>query len=215
MNDYVVLPAYNEGNKIKEIIDEVKVYNKNIVIVDDGSKDETVNQAKNTGAIVLKHIVNLGKGAALRTGCDYAIKSGAKNIVVMDSDGQHKASDIPRFFDVLKSNDIVYSYRQGSGKQPGILKFGNLFINNTLKFLFGAKINDTQCGFRAFTSEAYKKINWDATDYYMETEMIIRASRNKLKYEQIPIDLIYKDDYKGTTILDGVKIVFKMVGGMF
>ena len=215
MSDFVVLPAYNEGTKIKNIINNVKNYCKNIVIVDDGSRDETVNQARIAGVTVIEHIVNLGKGATLRTGCDYAINQGAKNIVVMDSDGQHDASDIPRFFESLKKHDIVYSYRQGSGRQPGVLKFGNNFINSSLKLLFGTNIRDSQCGFRAFTAQAYQKIKWKATDYYMETEMIIRASRNKLKYKQVPIDLIYADDYKGTTILDGVKIMIKMVGGIF
>ncbi|HLC52806.1 MAG TPA: glycosyltransferase family 2 protein [Candidatus Nanoarchaeia archaeon] len=215
MSDFIVLPAYNEGSRIQPILKQIKKITKNIIVVDDGSKDNTVGLVKQLGITVLEHGMNLGKGAALRTGCEYAVQQGAKNIVVMDSDGQHDPKNIPQFLEALKDVEIVYSHRQGAGRQPGVLRFGNNFINNTLKFLFGTKINDSQCGFRAFTAEAYQKIKWEATDYYMETEMIIRASRTGLKYKQIPIDLIYADKYKGTTVLDGVKIVLKIVGGRF
>lgn len=215
MSDFIVLPAYNEGSKIQSILQQIKGLTKNIIVIDDGSKDNTADLVRQLNITVLEHGVNLGKGAALRTGCDYAVGQGAKRIVVMDSDGQHDPKDIPKFLEALNDADIVYSYRQGAGKQPAILRFGNHFINNTLKLLFGVSVNDSQCGFRAFTSNAYEKIKWDSTDYYMETEMIIRSSRKKLKYKQIPIALIYSDNYKGTTVLDGIKIVMKMVGGRF
>lgn len=215
MSDFIVLPAYNEGSKIKPILKQITKITKNIIVVDDGSKDNTVEIVKQLGITILEHSINLGKGAALRTGCDYAVEHGAKHIIVMDSDGQHDPKEIPKFLQALKDIDIVYSFRQGAGNQPGILRFGNHFINNTLKILFRTNIHDSQCGFRAFTADAYQKIKWNSTDYYMETEMIIRASRKKLKYRQIPIALIYADKYKGTTVLDGVKIVMKMVGGGF
>jgi glycosyltransferase involved in cell wall biosynthesis len=213
MVDFIVLPAYNEGIRIKEIISKVKNNDDlKIVVVDDGSVDNTVAQAKDMGVRVIEHKINLGKGSALRTGCDYALQAGARNIIVMDSDGQHNPKDIPRFIKALENSDIVYSYRQGKGRQPHILRFGNSFINGILGFLFKVNIIDSQCGFRAFTAEAYNQIKWEAIDYYMETEMIIRASKKRLKYTQIPIDLIYADKYKGTTVLDGLKIVIKMLG---
>ena len=80
-----------------------------------------------------------------------------------------------------------------------------------MSFLYGIDINDTQSGYRAFSAEAYKKIRWNASDYSMETEMISKAGKQKLKYVQIPIGTIYSDKYKGTTIIDGMKIVFNMV----
>jgi hypothetical protein len=76
--------------------------------------------------------------------------------------------------------------------------------------LYGISLNDTQCGFRAFSKDAYKKIRWNASDYSMESEMISRTGKQKLKYVQIPIETIYSDRYKGTTVIDGIKIVLNM-----
>ena len=155
-------------------------------------------------------MINLGKGAALKTGCDYAVRKGAKHIVALDADAQHNPEDIPRFADKLKKYDIVFSYRKASRKMPFVLRFGNWFISNVVKALYGISLNDTQCGFRAFSGEAYKKIRWNAPDYSMESEMITRAGKQRLKYVQIPIETIYSDKYKGTTVIDGMKIVLNM-----
>ena len=209
-NIWAVIPAYNEQNSINIIIEKTKKYADIVVLVDDGSKDKTKGIATNAGAIVLRHVVNLGKGAALKTGCDYAIKNGAKFMIVLDADAQHNPEDIPRFIEKLKKYDIVFSYRKTSRNMPFVLRFGNMLISNVVKVLYGIDLNDTQCGFRAFTKEAYKKIRWNASDYSMESEMISRAGKQRLKYVQIPIETIYSDKYKGTTVIDGVKIVMNM-----
>ncbi len=211
-NIWIVIPAYNEGEKISKVIERVKKISSNIIVVDDGSKDSTRKIAESSGIIVLSHIVNLGKGAALKTGCDYAIIKGAKLIVALDADLQHKPEDIPRFLDALNGRDIVFGCRQlTSDKMPAILRFGNNFINKITHILFGMNLKDTQCGFRAFTSEAYKKIRWNATDYSMESEMIANAGKQKLNYAEVAIETVYLDRYKGTTVLDGVKIVMNMI----
>lgn len=210
-DDYrIVIPAYNEEERIAETIQKVKKKCQNVIVVDDGSSDETENVARKLGVIVLKHKVNLGKGAALKTGCDYAFKLGAKKIIVLDADGQHEPEEIPRFQEALNGKEIVFSYRMKSKEMPLVLSFGNKFINQTLKILFGIKLKDSQCGYRAFTADAYRKIRWQARDYYLETEVVIKAGKKKLKYAEIPIKTIYSDKYKGTTVLDGVKIVLKM-----
>jgi len=206
----VVIPAYNESSRIKNVITSVKKITKNIIVVDDGSQDDTAQVAQNTGAIVLRHITNLGKGAALKTGCDYALQKGFENIVVMDADGQHKPKDIPRFLEALKDNEIVFGARHGRKNMPLILRFGNFGLNVITRILYGIKLHDTQCGFRAFTRNAYKKIRWEAQNYDMETEMIARTGKAKLKYAEIPIETVYLDRYKGTTLLDGLKIGIKM-----
>lgn len=208
---WAVIPAYNEESSIISIIKKTKKYLNRVVVVDDGSYDKTKEAAEKESAIVLKHIVNLGKGAALKTGCDYAIKKGAEFIIVLDADAQHNPNDIPRFIEKLKKYNIVFSYRSLSSKMPFVLRFGNFFISNIVWFLYGIKLNDTQCGFRAFSKKAYEKIRWNASDYAMESEMIARAGKQNLKYVQIPIQTIYSDKYKGTTIIDGIKIVFNMI----
>jgi glycosyltransferase involved in cell wall biosynthesis len=208
--NYIVIPAYNEGARIGRVITQVKSHCQNIIVIDDGSEDDTVEVAKEKGVKVLKHMINLGKGAALKTGCDYAYKIGAQKIVVIDSDGQHNPKEIPLFLHGLEENDIVFGYRTIPKEMPGVLKFGNWFINKSVSIMFNIKIKDSQSGYRAFTREAYPKIRWEASDYYMETEMVIRSGKKKLRYLQLPIETIYGDRYKGTTVLDGVKIVTKM-----
>jgi polyprenyl-phospho-N-acetylgalactosaminyl synthase len=209
---WVIIPAYNEAERITRVIREVQEYAKNVLIVDDGSTDATAEEARSAGAQVLQHSFNLGKGAALKTGCDYALKQGVTQIVVMDADGQHAAEDIPKFVQALEQHDIAFSYRQANKQMPIVLKFGNNFINKTLSTLFGIDVQDSQSGYRAFTADAYRKIRWKARDYYMETEMMIRAGQHKLKHTHIPIATIYGDRYKGTTVIDGIMIVIKMLG---
>jgi glycosyltransferase involved in cell wall biosynthesis len=213
MDDFVVIPAHNEERKLADILAGVQKHNVEIVVVDDGSTDQTSVIAKQEGVMVLKHRVNLGKGAALKTGCDYAIREGAKRIVVIDADGQHDPKDIPRFLSSLEDKDIVFSYRKRSKKMPFVLKFGNTVINTTLRSLYGMKIRDSQCGFRSFRADTYRKVRWQARDYFMETEMIVNTGKRKLRYRQIPIETVYGDKFKGTTVKDGVTIVMKMIGG--
>jgi len=208
---WAVIPAYNEGKNIASIVKKTKKYVDNVLVVDDGSKDKTKEIAEKSGAFVLRHIINVGKGSALKTGCDYAIRKGAKFIVALDADAQHDPEDIPRFAKKLRKYDIVFSYRRVSRKMPFVLRFGNWFISGIVRFLYGVNLNDTQCGFRAFSKEAYKKIRWSASDYSMESEMVARVGKQRLKYVQIPIETIYSDKYKGTTVIDGIKIVLSML----
>lgn len=208
---WVIVPAHNEEKYIGDIINKIKKHASNIIVVDDGSKDDTYKIAKKTGVIVLKHIINLGKGAALKTGCDYALKKGAEAFVVMDADAQHDPDEIPKFIKDLNGNDIVFGYRKERKSMPLVLKFGNWLIHVLTKLLYQTDVKDTQCGYRAFTKSAYKKIKWKASDYSMESEMIANAGKNKLRYIEMPIQTYYLNRYKGTTILDGVKVVFNML----
>jgi hypothetical protein len=94
---------------------------------------------------------------------------------------------------------------------PFVLKFGNGFINKMNSLLFGIELSDTQSGYRVMTSEAYKKIRWNSSNYAVESEMIANARRSGLKYKELKIKTIYSDKYKGTTVIDGVKIVLNMI----
>jgi glycosyltransferase involved in cell wall biosynthesis len=211
MDLFIIIPARNEEKHIATVINNTKPYCQNIIVVDDGSTDQTSTVAKQTGALTVTHKVNLGKGAAMKTGCEYAIQQGATHLIVMDADGQHEPKEIPHFQKALETNDIVFGTRNMPKSMPFVMRFGNKFINKTLNFFHNVNIEDSQCGYRAFTAQAYQKIRWDALDYFVETEMTIRAGKQKLKYIQHPIQTIYNDNYKGTTILDGINIVTKMI----
>lgn len=210
-NVWIVLAAYNEEKQIGNVLREVKKYARNIVVVDDGSSDKTVEIASNENIEVLKHAVNLGKGAAVKTGCDFAIERGAKYIVLMDSDGQHNALDIPQFLNEVMNNDIVFGWRKQPKNMPVLLRFGNWFLTTSVAVLYGMKLKDTQCGYRALTKEAYGKVRWSSTGYSMESEMIARAGKHKLSYSEVGTDTIYLDKYKGTGPIDGVKIFINML----
>lgn len=225
---WVIIPAYNEEKNISRLIKETKKYCKNIVVVDDGSKDKTFETAKSQESkihedyqkskrflkkekvYVLKHVVNLGKGAAVITGSEFAIKKGAEILVYIDADLQHNPKEIPKFVEELRSVDVVFGIRRLNKNMPFILKFGNWFINKSTKYLYGIKLKDTQCGYRALTKDAYKKIKWKSNDYAMESEMIANIGKKHLRYKEIPIETIYSDKYKGTTIFDGIKIVINL-----
>jgi len=208
---FAIIPAYNEQRYISNIVKEAKKYVDEVIVVDDGSKDKTKEVAKKSRAIVLRHLVNLGKGASLKTGCDYALKNKADIMIAIDADAQHDPNEIPNFLENIKKYEIVLTYRRLNKNMPFILKFGNWFINKTISFLYGIKIKDSQCGYKAFTAKAYKKLRWKASDYSMESEIIAKMGKYKLSYCEIPIDTIYSDRYKGTTILDGIKIVFNLL----
>ncbi|MBU1974032.1 MAG: glycosyltransferase family 2 protein, partial [Nanoarchaeota archaeon] len=185
--------------------------NYKVTIVDDGSIDNTAKIAQQENITLLQHSINLGKGAALKTGCDYAYRKGAQNLVVLDADAQHDPNNIPEFIKKLTDHDIVFSYREQPTTMPFILRFGNRFISSITTFLYGLKLKDTQSGYRAFTAQTYRKIRWQAADYSMESEMIANVGKHRLKYAQIPIKTIYSDKYKGTTVVDGIKIVLRMI----
>lgn len=214
MDFYAVIPGHNEEKNIGRVIDKTKrfVDAKKIVVVDDGSRDGTADAARRSGATVLRHIINLGKGAALRTGSHYSLSKGAEALVFMDSDGQHDPEDIPRLLTELKNSDIVFTYRdRASTHMPLVKKFGNWFIDTAMKLLFHINVKDTQCGYKAMTGAAYGKMQLISNDYSIESEIVAKTGKYKLKFAQLPIKTVYADRYKGTTVFDGVKIVLKML----
>ena len=214
MDFYVIIPGHNEEKSIGQVVEKAKKFAaaSKIVVVDDGSRDGTAAEAGRRGVTVLRHLINLGKGAALRTGGQYSSRRGAEALVFMDSDGQHDPEDLPRLLAALKDNDIVFTFRdRKSTDMPFIKKFGNTFIDAAMQLLFHINVKDTQCGYKAMTRAAYEKMQLMSNDYSIESEIAAKAGKYKLKFTQLPIKTVYADRYKGTTVFDGVKIVLKML----
>ncbi|MBD3164394.1 glycosyltransferase [Candidatus Woesearchaeota archaeon] len=207
---FAIIAARNEERNIYNIIKKTMNYVDKVIVVDDGSVDFTKKEAEKAGAVVLRHIINLGKGAALKTGCRHALSRKADIIVLIDADGQHKPEDIPKFLEKLKNNDIVFGIRKRNKNMPLLLRFGNWGIDKVSSILYSIDIPDTQCGFRAFKADIYKKIKWQSPDYSMESEMVANVGKKNLKYSTVTISTIYSDKYKGTTISDGIKIVLNL-----
>ena len=208
---FAIIAAKDEEKHISGVVKDTLKFADKVIVIDDGSKDLTKEKAEKAGAIALEHIVNLGKGAAIKTGCEYAISKGAGIIVLLDADGQHEPKDIPRMVALLKDSDVVFGMRKRRKSMPLTLRYGNWFISKTTHLLFGIDLPDTLCGFRAFKAKVYRKIRWQSSGYSMESEMIANIGKKRLKYSQIKINTIYSDKYKGTTMIDGIKIVANML----
>ena len=208
-----VIAAYNEAKHITTVLKGVRKYlpSDHVIVVDDGSTDQTSALALEQGAQVLRNIINLGKGAALKTGCDYALQEQADIIIVLDADNQHDPNEIPTFLQAVNNHDIVFGYRKFNKNMPFVFKFGNTIIKYAIHVLYHMDLKDSQCGYRAFTALTYPKIRWSVSDYSLESEMIAHVGNHHLTYTELPIETIYADKYKGTTVLDGVKIVINLI----
>ena len=214
----VVIPARNESDRLGAVLaglperlagfDSVRV-----VVVDDGSTDATASVARRSGAAVVRHRINLGKGAALRTGAEAALRAGCDVLLFMDADGQHQAADIPKLLLPLQAGraDLVLGCRSFSGQMPAAMRLGNWGLSGLFQVLFGRRFRDTQSGMRAMTAAAFRKLRWEAAGYAVETEMLVRAARAGLRAAEVEIETVYHDTYKGTTPADGVKILADMV----
>ena len=217
----VVIPARNEAERLPQVVRALPkrlpgMAEVNVLVVDDGSSDGTGAAARAAGARVLRHRVNLGKGGALKTGCEAAIAAGDDLIAEMDADGQQRAADLERLVEPLVSGaaDLVVTYRSFAGDMPAPMRLGNWGLSGFFSVLYGQRFRDTQCGMRAFTAAAYPKLRWESAGYAVETEMLVHAARAHLRVAEIPIETVYLDAYKGTTPADGIRIAVDMLRWM-
>lgn len=199
MKTFIVIPAYNEEKRIGKVIDDLKKNNyKNIIVIDDGSEDNTFNVAMKKKVTVLQHIINRGQGAALKTGIDYAIKKNADIIINFDADGQFLVSEISKLStDVISGKaDITLGSRfLGSAVNIPLLKKIVLKIGILVVFfLYGIKITDSQCGFRVMSKKAAQKIEITSDRMEHAGEIFHQIMKKKLKYKEIPVTIIY-DNY--------------------
>jgi glycosyltransferase involved in cell wall biosynthesis len=212
MQIVIIVPAYNESRYIGKFLDKLLLATNQIVVVDDGSSDKTAIIVQNKGVKCLTHMVNLGKGSALKTGCDYAFKQmGADAVIIMDGDDQHAVEDITVFEKALKAgSQVVLGVRRMDVKMPLMRILGNKAMSILINILFGHYIADIPSGFKAFTKAAYKSLKWHSTGYEVETEIAVRIAKSKLKYTEVPISTIYHDKEYGFNLLDAVKILLKL-----
>lgn len=211
-NCWIIIAAYNEQRHIADLLRRIKQLKfRNIIVVDDGSRDGTQQVAQRQGVVALRHAVNLGKGAAMKTGAEYALRNGAAALIFIDGDGQHNPGLLPQFLLALNAgNQIVFSYRR-RGRAPILRMLGGRAINLIFRLLYGIRLQDSICGYRAMTVQAYRCVRWTSRDYSVESEMIARAGLHHISYTEIPIDTIYHDKYKGMTIIDGVAVLWNLL----
>lgn len=221
---YVVIPAYNEENTVSQVIEEVAKRGYHIVLVNDGSADKTLENAKKSQKkypnqiIIVSHIINRGLGAALNTGMADALKHKAKYIVTFDADGQHEVNDIKKVCKPLKDKNAEAVIGARPFKDMPLSKnFANTIMNILTRVFYRVNVKDSQSGLRAFTAEAASKINVVSQGYGVSSEFIKEIKNNKIKLAEITITTIYTDEtaQKGTNLFVGIKIMLKMIFDMF
>jgi len=189
-----ILPAYNEELAIGSVIVRSKEFVDNIIVVDDGSTDGTAEIATLAGATVLRHVKNLGKGAALRTG--FAAADGADIIVMLDADGQHEPTYIPALVKPILDGeaDIVNGSRYLDGNNLGTplyRRFGQIILDKAVHINSGIKVTDSQSGFRAFASWTKSAFRFDTDGMAIESEMLDDAARAGLRIKEVKIGVRY------------------------
>ncbi len=205
-----VIPAYNESKRLGDVIKKTKKFVNRVIVVDDGSKDNTFDVAKKNADIVLRNVVNMGKGFALKAGFEEAVRERADAIVMLDADGQHDPAEIPKLLAGLKKSDFVVGVRDFS-KMPFRARFANNILTLIFRVLFFMNAGDSQSGFRAVKTRIYSRIKWKSNSYGVETEMLANAAKKKIAYSEVPIKTIYHEIYKGTGVTDGIKILLLMI----
>ena len=216
---WIVLPAYNEETVIKDVIREIQAAGyRNIIVVDDGSHDQTFEKAKEMDVIALRHPINRGKGAATKTGIEAAKLLGAGIIVTMDSDGQHNPADIARLIEPIQKNhcDVVLGTRLKNPKgMPWYKIIANHIGNAITWYFYGLYVSDSQSGFRAYSRHASELINTKTDRYEYDSEVIREIYLYKLKYREVPIEVRYTEYSMGKIqkqgFINGLKTFYKII----
>ncbi len=193
-----IIPAYNESQKIVDIINSTLKYVTSVIVVDDGSNDETSQLASTTGAKVIRNNRNIGKGNAIKRGLFESLKYNPDIIVTIDADGQHDPKDIPKLLKPIKDGmaDIVIGsrYEDKTLTQIPLLRgFGLSIINSLNKTLLKSNVKDSQSGFRAYDKRIFLAVcDYDSDGYGAETEQIAQAEIYGAHIVEVPITIKYK-----------------------
>ena len=212
----VLIPAYNEEKHIGAVVREVLEYCPDVIVVDDGSPDGTDKVAAEAGAIVLEHVHNQGKGAALQTGFDYAREHGYDLAITLDADGQHAPSDIPAFLQAYERthSPVLVGNRMGDvAAMPRLRRFVNRFMSDLLSRVMGQHVPDSQCGFRLYHRSAFPAGPYDAHSqrYAAESEILLRLALEGRKIGAVTIQTIYGDEKSKVRPLADTLRFFRML----
>ena len=225
----IVIPALNEGKHIADVVKAIpkviKVadgrFNTRVVVVDDGSTDETAEKARGAGAVVLSHVVNTGAGGATRTGLRFAEQSrgGIKYIVTIDGDGQHASDDIERLvsFAVKHQSQFVVGNRLHAANKthmPATRRIANWGASAVSRVLFGIKTKDTQSGLRLYEAEILPLISDFTLDRYgFCTETLWHAVRANIRVDEVPIAVHYSKEgiAKGQSLWSAMEVLRDLI----
>lgn len=214
----IVIPAYNEGRVIGDVVTDIrkrfkgKAFTSHIIVVDDGSEDNTTENARKAGAHVIQHVLNTGSGGATATGLSYAYSNDFDIAVTCDADGQHDAEDVLRGVKLMSNSDIdllIGSRLINSDGMSRVKIIGNRGMSFITRILFGIRVTDSQSGLRVFSRQALSSLKWKTSGYEFCSEMLWRAKQLNLRIDEFAIKSIYTDYSlaKGQNNWNGVNIV--------
>lgn len=191
----VIIPTYNNQQTLLDVINDVKAYTTNVIVVNDGSTDDTLNIISEIDWIEkVSYENNRGKGFAIRSGFKHALSLGYEYAITIDSDGQHYAKDLPIFIDAIqkKPDSLLIGSRYMEGKEQSKGSgFANKFSNFWFAVETGIKLPDTQSGYRLYPIKALENKKWFCSKYEFEIEVIVRAAWKGINVSCIPIDVYY------------------------
>ena len=221
---YVVLPAYNEATRIQPVLESIAEKGYNMVIVNDGSTDNTLDvilesKRKYPNQIhVFSLMIKRGVGVATQTGFSAVLNFNPKYVVSMDSDGQHSADDLDDVIKPLVTGEAqaVIGVRPLED-MPRSRNYANAIMNFLTKIFYRVDVSDSQTGFRAITRDALDKITINATGYLISSEFIREINDNDIPFTEVPIETIYTPETqaKGTNTTAAIKILLQMIKHQF
>ena len=214
----LIIPAYNEAKMVGKVVRDLhKTFTKTsyefqVVVVNDGSSDDTATLARAGGAHVIDHIINSGSGAATATGLSYAHSKDFDVAATLDADGQHDANDVLQGVNNLLKGDadlLIGSRIIESGDMSLLKTIGNKGLSIITLMLFGINVTDSQSGLRIFSKVALKELRWKTSGYEFCSEMLWRANQAGLRIAEYPIKAIYTEYSmgKGQSNWNGFNIV--------
>lgn len=221
---FVVLPAYNEATRIRPVLEDIARKGYNMVLVNDGSSDNTLEVIKQVKKEfpdkihIFSLLINRGVGIATQTGFEAVLKFNPKYIVSMDSDGQHSADDLDEVIKPLVTGEAqaVIGVRPFKD-MPKSRSFANSIMNLLTRIFYRVNVSDSQTGFRAITVDALDKISINATGYLISSEFIREVNDNNIPFAEVPIQTIYTPETqaKGTNVKVAIKILLQMIKHQF
>ncbi|MGQ9628028.1 MAG: glycosyltransferase family 2 protein [Anaerolineae bacterium] len=194
------IPAYNEARYVGSIVLQAKQYVDEVIVLDDGSTDNTALVAELAGATVIRHPQNRGKGAAIQTILAEARKRNPDALVLLDADSQHDPNEIPSLIEpISRGFDLVIGSREAQEeKTPRYRRIGKEVISRSSRLASGTRVYDSESGFRALSPRAINELELQANGFAVESEMITLAADKNLRITEVPISNIYTKD--GSTL---------------
>ena len=193
---FVIVPCYNEASVICSTVSSLLSRNYKVVVVDDGSVDDTREKVKTLPVFYVRHKINLGQGAAIQTGIDFALGKGAEFLATFDADGQHDVNDISTMLFQLRGDEVEFvfgsRFLKGSKTNVDVKRRFLLTVSRlTNLFISGVLLSDANCGIRVFTSAAAKKIRLKENRRTHSSDLIYQVVKSNLKYAEAPVSIHY------------------------